>query len=139
MNYAKSLAKALRRVADHNLKTGPYGNRYTWSALPDDNPKVTGFPDNRLLNRSQGYEIRDFINHTCEHYGRSPLEFQHQIEHIIHSAGHGPFTHAEMRWLVASKLGWRKFGEFSLADIALWQSTNLQLERQFEGFSLTPR
>lgn len=35
---------------------------YSWTAYRGDNPKVTGNPDNTLLNRKEGYEILYFIN-----------------------------------------------------------------------------
>jgi hypothetical protein len=36
---------------------------YTWTAsLEHDNAKITGFPDNVLLNRHEGYEVLPFLN-----------------------------------------------------------------------------
>lgn len=36
--------------------------RYSWSAIGDDNPRLTGEPDSVLLNRHEGYEVLAFIN-----------------------------------------------------------------------------
>jgi hypothetical protein len=35
---------------------------YSWTAIPPDDPKVTGKPDSTFLNRSEGYEVLAFIN-----------------------------------------------------------------------------
>jgi hypothetical protein len=35
---------------------------YSWTAIPPDDPKATGIPDNTLLNRNEGYEVLAFIN-----------------------------------------------------------------------------
>jgi hypothetical protein len=38
-------------------------NDYVWKAkLEHDNPNITGFPDNALLDRNEGYEVLYFIN-----------------------------------------------------------------------------
>lgn len=39
--------------------------RYSWTAVPPDNPRLTGAPDSSLLNRSEGYEVLSFINRFC--------------------------------------------------------------------------
>lgn len=43
-------------------KTDLYFTDYSWSAIEPDDPRVTGEPDNTLLNRKEGYEILYFIN-----------------------------------------------------------------------------
>jgi hypothetical protein len=36
---------------------------YSWKAKEEgDNPRLTGFPDNVLLDRNEGYEVLGFIN-----------------------------------------------------------------------------
>jgi hypothetical protein len=37
---------------------------YQWSAIPPDDARVTGSPDNVLLNRREGYEVLAFLNKT---------------------------------------------------------------------------
>lgn len=39
--------------------------KYFWSATTGDNPRLTGKPDDVLLNRSEGYEVLAFINHMA--------------------------------------------------------------------------
>ena len=37
-------------------------NDYTWTHTPGDDPRVSGEPDNTMLNRKEGYEMLYFIN-----------------------------------------------------------------------------
>lgn len=37
--------------------------QYSWTAIRNDDPKITGIPDTTLLNRHEGYEVLSFINH----------------------------------------------------------------------------
>lgn len=39
---------------------------YQWSAIPPDDAKATGAPDNVLLNRREGYEVLAFLNKTSK-------------------------------------------------------------------------
>ena len=39
---------------------------YKWTAYQGDDPKITGSPDNTLLNRNEGYEMLYFINRLAE-------------------------------------------------------------------------
>lgn len=39
-----------------------YKDEYSWSTCGDDDPNVTGSPDNAELNRHEGYEVLHFIN-----------------------------------------------------------------------------
>lgn len=43
-------------------KNEMYYNDYSWTAIPGDNPRVSGPPDNTLLSRKEGYEVLYFIN-----------------------------------------------------------------------------
>jgi hypothetical protein len=38
---------------------------YSWSAIPPDDPRITGNPDSTLLNRGEGYEVLAFINRVA--------------------------------------------------------------------------
>lgn len=42
---------------------------YEWSAIPPDDARVTGKPDDVLLNRREGYEVLAFLNATSAHKG----------------------------------------------------------------------
>lgn len=39
---------------------------YSWSAIPPDNPRVTGEPDSTLFNRNEGYEVLYLINKLAQ-------------------------------------------------------------------------
>jgi len=39
---------------------------YSWSAIPGDDPRISGKPDSTLLNRNEGYEVLYFINKFAE-------------------------------------------------------------------------
>ena len=95
----------LTQIVDEHLKRGRYGAQYRWQAAPGDNPKVTGWPDNVMLNRGQGYEMRDFINRFCNKYRISAVQWHDRMETIIHQAYPGPFSHEGMRRIVALNLG----------------------------------
>ncbi len=45
---------------------------YTWSAIRGDDPKLTGHPDDVLLNRNEGYEVLAFINRFCARHTWNP-------------------------------------------------------------------
>jgi hypothetical protein len=38
--------------------------QYQWSAMPPDDPRLTGQPDATFLNRHEGYEVLAFLNKT---------------------------------------------------------------------------
>jgi hypothetical protein len=39
--------------------------QYSWSAIPPDDPRVTGHADTTFLNRHEGYEVLPFLNRAC--------------------------------------------------------------------------
>lgn len=39
---------------------------YSWTAIPGDNPKVTGEPDSTRFSRNEGYEVIYLINELCD-------------------------------------------------------------------------
>ncbi|WP_404380969.1 hypothetical protein [Caenispirillum salinarum] len=39
---------------------------YTWTTTPGDSPNHIHSPDNKLLNRAEGYEVLYFINEFLE-------------------------------------------------------------------------
>ncbi len=41
-------------------------NDYSWSHIAGDDPRVSGPPDNTMLNRKEGYEVVYFINKCAE-------------------------------------------------------------------------
>jgi hypothetical protein len=42
---------------------------YSWTAISDDDPKITGKSDSTLLNRREGYEVLAFINRVANASG----------------------------------------------------------------------
>lgn len=81
---------------------------YSWTAIPPDNPKVTGNPDSTLLNRNEGYEMLYFINKFCELYDLKNKSTAHKVETMIKE--HLPSnirSQANVRaWLIEN---WKKF------------------------------
>jgi hypothetical protein len=46
-----------------NFKRSDLKLNYSWTASEEnDNAKITGFPDNVLLDRHEGYEVLPFLN-----------------------------------------------------------------------------
>lgn len=64
-------------------KSDLYYSDYSWTVIPGDSPKVTGEPDNTLLNRKEGYEIIYFINKLSEMYNFKQKTSAIKIEKMI--------------------------------------------------------
>lgn len=56
---------------------------YSWTVYKDDDPKVTGAPDDTLLNRKEGYEILYFVNKFCEMYSLKQKTSANKVERLI--------------------------------------------------------
>ncbi|RPI18471.1 MAG: hypothetical protein EHM58_05295 [Ignavibacteriae bacterium] len=56
---------------------------YSWTAYEGDNPKISGEPDNTLLNRNEGYEMLYFINKFAEIHNFINKESGHKVEELI--------------------------------------------------------
>lgn len=56
---------AERLIAVNALTASDLQHAYSWNAVPPDNPRLSGPPDSALLNRSEGYEVLNFINRFC--------------------------------------------------------------------------
>ena len=56
---------------------------YSWSVYKDDDPKVSGKPDNTLLNREEGYEMLYFINKFMQIHNLTSIETANKIEVMI--------------------------------------------------------
>lgn len=60
---------------------------YSWTALRGDDPRLTGRPDDVLLNRGEGYEVLAFINSFCtRHNFAFPVTKRDalKVERLIH-------------------------------------------------------
>lgn len=64
-----------------------YYKDYSWKVYRGDDPKITGKPDDELLNRKEGYEILAFINMYAEkHWFRHKqdcLKVEKMIRHNL--------------------------------------------------------
>lgn len=59
---------------------------YSWKAKQEnDNPRVTGFPDNVLLDRNEGYEVLYLINQVAQMNNWKPdgRAAGHKIERML--------------------------------------------------------
>jgi hypothetical protein len=56
---------------------------YSWTAIPGDNPKVTGEPDSTRFSRNEGYEVLYLINKLAELWKFKKLASAHKMEKMI--------------------------------------------------------
>lgn len=64
-------------------KTNMLYNHYSWTALPGDNPKISGVPDSTLFNRNEGYEVLYLINRFMSDNSLKNVESGQKIERMI--------------------------------------------------------
>jgi len=64
-------------------KTNMLYNHYSWTALPGDNPKISGVPDSTLFNRNEGYEVLYLINKVMADNNLKNVESGQKIEKMI--------------------------------------------------------
>lgn len=81
---------------------------YRWNAYPSDDPRVTGKPDNTLLNRHEGYEVLYFINKFCETHGLKQKASGTKIEKMLrnHLPGNIRSQQEIAKWVANS---WKSF------------------------------
>lgn len=74
---------------------------YNWTVTEGDSKRVIGFPDNVLLNRSEGYEMLYFINRYMTTRNLSSLnDFQILERYIKESIPTNYRSHSNIRqWL----------------------------------------
>lgn len=58
-------------------------NDYSWTVYQNDDPKVTGNPDDTLLNRMEGYEVLYFVNKFCEMHSLKQKASANKVERLI--------------------------------------------------------
>ncbi len=56
---------------------------YDWRASEGDNKRITGFPDDVLLNRNEGYEVLYFINKYMTNKSWQQLSTFQKLESTI--------------------------------------------------------
>lgn len=82
------------------LKRSDLEYKYSWTVCGDDDPKVTGKPDNTELNRNEGYEMLYFINKYAADNDIRAEELGIHIEYLIHEKIPALRSHKEIRdWL----------------------------------------
>ncbi len=56
---------------------------YKWAPIPNDDTRISGEPDESLLNRREGYEVLYFINKVCDILNYSSVESALKMERMI--------------------------------------------------------
>jgi hypothetical protein len=64
-------------------KANLYYSDYRWTALPNDDPRVTGRLDSTRFNRHEGYEMLYFINKFAEDHNLTSTSDGRKIELMI--------------------------------------------------------
>ncbi len=81
-----------------------FADQYRWTALPDDDPKLTGEPDSTLFNRKEGFEVLALINRFMAKYKFRQKTSGLKVERLIKE--HLPIALKTQRhvedWLVAN-------------------------------------
>lgn len=57
--------------------------QYSWSAIPGDDPRISGSPDNVLFSRNEGYEALYLINAFAAKHGFKQKESGLKTERLI--------------------------------------------------------
>jgi hypothetical protein len=84
--------------------------RYNWNARSEnDNPKFTGFPDNVLLDRNEGYEVLYLINQIAEENNWKPDNgvAGHKIERMLQQLPGNIRSRANVKEWIANN--WTRF------------------------------
>lgn len=58
-------------------------DHYSWTAVPGDDPKVTGKPDSTLFSRKEGYEVLYMINKVLDHQNQTTTKSGQKVEDLI--------------------------------------------------------
>lgn len=81
---------------------------YSWTAIPPDDARITGFPDSTLLNRNEGYEVLALINRVAAASKWTDKAPALKVERMIKSHLPGDIrSHANVwKWLIDN---WQKY------------------------------
>jgi len=81
-----------------------FADQYRWTALPDDDPKLTGEPYSTPFNRKEGFEVLALINRFMAKYKFRQKTSGLKVERLIKE--HLPIALKTQRhvedWLVAN-------------------------------------
>lgn len=80
--------------------------RYSYTAVPPDNPRLRGAPDNVLLNRSEGYEVLAFVQWFCRQLRLDAKAHGWVVERGVHKAP--PHLHARTKIAAWIWLNWNQ-------------------------------
>jgi hypothetical protein len=58
--------------------------KYSWMAIPADDPRVSGKDGNTLFNRQDGYEVLSMINRVAAENHLKEKVLGHKMEMMIH-------------------------------------------------------
>ncbi|MCC7515071.1 MAG: hypothetical protein IT212_10325 [Bacteroidia bacterium] len=89
-------------------KTNMLYNHYSWTALPGDNPKISGVPDSTLFNRNEGYEVLYLINRFMSDNNLKNVESGQKIERMIRTGLPGDVRGQKnvVEWLIKN---WKQY------------------------------
>jgi len=65
------------------IKKSDLKYEYSWTAIPGDDPKVTGAPDSTRFSRNEGYEVIYLINKLCGLWEFKKIASAHKMEKMI--------------------------------------------------------
>jgi len=85
-----------------NFKKSDLKLKYSWTASAEsDNAKITGFPDNVLLDRHEGYEVLPFLNRYMTDKGWTSQTTLNKLEDTLRDKLPGTTrSHANIKkWL----------------------------------------
>src|SRR4051812_16483993 len=68
------------------VKTSDLKYHYSWTAIPGDNPRVSGLPDSTFFSRTEGYEVVYLINKYAEMHNLTQLAEGLKVERMIKTA-----------------------------------------------------
>lgn len=71
---------------------------YSWTAIPPDDARVTGTPDDVLLNRNEGYEVLPFINRMAKESKWTTKEPGLKVERMIRNGLPGSIRSRKNIW-----------------------------------------
>ena len=74
---------------------------YTWAAYKQNDPRVSGEPDNTLLRKDVGNEVLYFINKFCEWYLINDVSTAQKIERMIQASPQSIYTQFALKqWIL---------------------------------------
>lgn len=85
-----------------NFKKSDLKLTYSWTAAAEtDNASIIGFPDNKMLDRHEGYEVLPFLNRYMTDKSWTTITILHKLEDALRDRLPGSLrSHANIKnWL----------------------------------------